>query len=393
MFNNISDEMVIFSHKVRVLFIEDKVSREYDTISNISIFFSKIDTASNYDEATQYFNNNKYDLIITSLDENPKDGLKWLSKIRDISRDITILLISSTTTKESFTELIKLGIDAFIMRPVNIQQFSEVIHKTIDKLKNKQDVYEYRINLESKLQQQLKTLRQKDEILAYQSKLAAMGEMMDAVAHQWKQPLNIINLEIDMLRYDYMDNLITEQYCDNLQQKILDQTLHMQSTLDEFRTFLRPDKETNNFLISSVIDKSLKLINDELLKNKINITKNIQDETYINGIENEFKHLILNLINNSKDAFNEKDIKYRNITFDIYIEDNYLIMTVHDNAGGIPEHVIDKIFDANITTKPTSKGTGIGLYMSKQIVQKHKGDITVKNVDDGAQFTAKFLVD
>ncbi|MEA3352621.1 MAG: HAMP domain-containing sensor histidine kinase [Campylobacterota bacterium] len=136
----------------------------------------------------------------------------------------------------------------------------------------------------------------------------------------------------------------------------------------------------------------MNLVKDDLLKNKIQIEKNIESEKALNGVENEFKHLIINLVNNAKDAFNENNIKSRVIKFSVYLDGSYLILKVTDTAGGIPEHVIDKIFDANVTTKEESKGTGIGLYMSKQIVQKHKGEISVSNVDHGAQFSAKFLI-
>jgi len=386
----VHDDLIQFSHTLKVLFVEDTKSINCNSSDMLSIFFSNIDVVSSSEEAYEHFEANKYSLIITSLNMEYINGLSLISKIRKISKDIAILLISSNTNKYNLSKLITLGIDGFIIRPVSVKQFSDVMHKTLEKLKNKQELYEYRINLEKKVQDQVAILREKDKILAQQSKLAAMGEMMDAVAHQWKQPLNIINMKTDMLRYDYEDGNVDQKYCDRLCDKVISQTKHMKNTLDEFRTFLRPDKEKEMFSLSSIIDNVVLLVNDELLKYAIEIEKNIQDDLKIEGIKNEFKHLILNLISNSKDAFNENNIKNRVIKFNIFDENKKIVLEVIDNAGGIPQKSIDKIFDANFTLKPKGKGTGIGLYMSKQIVQKHHGEISVSNTSDGAKFRIVF---
>ena len=197
-------------------------------------------------------------------------------------------------------------------------------------------------------------------------------------------------MKADMLRYDCEDGYVDQEYCDNLYEKITSQTKHMTNTLDEFRTFLRPDKQTEKFSISSIIDNVLLLVNDELIKYSIAIEKDIKNDLMLDGIKNEFKHLILNLISNSKDAFNEKDIQNRVIRFSIFKSENKIVLEVLDNAGGIPQKSIDKIFDANYTLKPKGKGTGIGLYMSRQIVQKHQGEIFVENINDGAKFRIVF---
>lgn len=383
----ITDEITNFSHKVRVLFVKCVECDIQESMELLTIFFSNIDIVYDGEEALRYFNLKKYDLIVTGLNLPKLHGIELITRIRDVSKHITILPISSTTNIYDFTELIKLGIDGFIIRPLEIKQFTEVIYKTIDKLKNKEELYQYKINLEQKVQEQVDILRQKDKTLAYQSKLASMGEMIDAVAHQWKQPLNIINMRIDMLRYDYEDNNINKEYCEKLSSDIISQTSHMQNTLDEFRTFLRPDKQKKAFSIPLIIDKVLLLVKDEMLKYKIEIEKDIEENIEIDGIENEFKHLILNLISNSKDAFVENNIDNRKIRFKLYKNENKVILEISDNAGGIPKHIIDNIFEANVTSKSEGKGTGIGLYMSSQIIKKHNGGISVKNVENGSMFT------
>ena len=271
--------------------------------------------------------------------------------------------------------------------------------KRLDKILNQNDkqqlqlikvndeLDEYKNHLEEKVQQEITKREEKEKMLLQQSKLAAMGEMMDAVAHQWKQPINIINMQVDMMGYDFEDGLVNEEYINKFQDNVSSQVQHMTSTLNEFRSFFRPNKEASSFDIKQMVDKVLLLVKDEFMKNQITIIIDDEQNFSLNGIENEFKHLILNIINNSKDAFNDNNIKNRKIQINILNDENSKSIEIIDNAGGIPEHVIEDIFKANVTTKAEGKGTGIGLYMSSQIATKHNGILNVNNINDGAKFT------
>ncbi len=227
----------------------------------------------------------------------------------------------------------------------------------------------------------------KDKIIEQQSRLAAMGEMIDSVAHQWKQPLNAISMMVELLKDDYLDGEVNEYYIDELDATVRMQIEHMVTTLSEFRNFLRPSTKNDTFHMSSVLDTTQILMKDELISQNIHIEQYIDENIKIFGNKNEYKHLFINLINNSIDAFNERKIKVRNIKIDIYRKENKTYIDVSDNAGGIPEHIIDDIFKANITSKAIGKGTGIGLYMSSKIVTKNNGKISVQNIKDGAKFT------
>ena len=231
------------------------------------------------------------------------------------------------------------------------------------------------------------TSSQRGTMLVQQSKMAAMGEMMDAVAHQWKQPLNSISMMNDMIKDDFKDGIVDEEYINDMTETTHMQIAHMVNTLSEFRNFFRPAQDSKDFLVGECIESVQVLMKDELLKNTINLTVDIQDDITIFGLINEFKHLFLNLLSNSIDAFNEKGISSREIAIRSYIKDDNGIIEFEDNANGIPTHVIADIFKPNVTTKADGKGTGIGLYMSSQIVQKHNGVIDVKNVNSGAMFT------
>ena len=231
---------------------------------------------------------------------------------------------------------------------------------------------------------------QNEKMLIQQSKMAAMGEMMDAVAHQWKQPLNALSMYADIIKNDYEDGLVDKSYVEQFRDDIQMQIDHMVNTLDEFRTFFRPSQEDENFQLLAVINTVLILTKDDLLKNRSNVSIDQSDPIFIDGSANEFKHLILNIINNAKDAFRDNNIEKRKISIRLIKDGQGKRMEIEDNAGGIPAEIINDIFKSNVTTKDEGKGTGIGLYMSTQIATKHNAVLSVKNKNDGACFTIAF---
>jgi C4-dicarboxylate-specific signal transduction histidine kinase len=229
-----------------------------------------------------------------------------------------------------------------------------------------------------------------EKLLLQQSKMAAMGEMLDAVAHQWKQPLNALSMYVELIGMDYKDELLDETYIKDFQKDVQLQIRHMTETLSTFRNFFRPDGKMQNFHLKEIIDDVLLLAKDELIKNNIEVTTQVQDDFEIYGSKNELRHLILNLISNAKDAFEDNAIKERFITVKLFKEEKKKVLEVHDNAGGVPRNIINTIFKANVTTKEEGKGTGIGLYMSTQIAQKHHAQLSVANINNGACFRVLF---
>ncbi len=227
----------------------------------------------------------------------------------------------------------------------------------------------------------------KDKLLEQQSKMAAMGEMMDAVAHQWKQPLNSIAMMTDMLKTDFENGIVDKKYIEEMTYTENLQIDHMINTLNEFRNFFRPLNDNEKlFYLSDCITSVQILMKDELISHNVNMHINIEHQLSVFGLQNEFKHLFINLINNSIDAFDSKQ-QNRDIFIRAYNRDSYTFIEFEDNAGGISKDVIKDVFKPNITTKQKENGTGIGLYMSSQIVQKNHGSIDVHNSEKGAFFT------
>ncbi len=252
-------------------------------------------------------------------------------------------------------------------------------------LKANEELDIYKNDLEKKVQEEIEKREEKEKMLLEQSKFAAMGEMIDAIAHQWAQPLNILNMYNQTLLYDFEAEKIDKEYIENFQKKVFSTIEHMNSTLNDFRTFFRPNKEIENFCLLDCIKNVCLFVKDEFIKEQINISLNIPSDISVFAIEAEFKHIILNIINNSKDAFIQNKIKNRQINIEAFNKENLIFIEISDNAGGISEEIIDKVFDANFTTKE-DKGSGAGLYMSSLIAQKNHIDLEVKNIDEGVLF-------
>eukprot|EP01029_Cantina_marsupialis_P005232 TRINITY_DN15658_c0_g2_i1.p1 TRINITY_DN15658_c0_g2~~TRINITY_DN15658_c0_g2_i1.p1 ORF type:complete len:316 (+),score=37.86 TRINITY_DN15658_c0_g2_i1:486-1433(+) len=255
-------------------------------------------------------------------------------------------------------------------------------------LEANEELDEYKNNLELKVEEEIKKREENERLLLEQSKFAAMGEMIDAIAHQWAQPLSLLKMRLSMMDFDFENGEVDKKYILDLQQKSYTIIEHMNNTLNEFRTFFKQTKDIESFKIKQMIEKVLLLVKDEFIKHLITIELEVIDDFEIIAIENEFKHILLNIINNSKDAFLSNNIKDKKIVIKTYKNKNENIIEINDNAGGIEENIINDIFKAHISTKK-DEGSGIGLYMSYQIAQKNNTKLSAKNIKDGVQFLIK----
>lgn len=225
-------------------------------------------------------------------------------------------------------------------------------------------------------------------------KMVVMGKMIDSIAHQWTQPLSVISLYSKMLVEDYKYNIIDAQYISEITGKVDLQINHLLNTLHEFRNFLRPTKPSDSFYLKDAVKSVLVLLQDVIKGNQIsvNINENPEDNLELYGSKSEFENVIINIINNSKDAFIENKVKKRVIDINIFLS-NKKYIEISDNAGGIPLNILDNIFDINFTTKDKNGGTGVGLYLTKLILDKLYADIRVENINSGAKFTIVFKKD
>ncbi|MGA1933458.1 sensor histidine kinase [Arcobacter sp. YIC-464] len=254
---------------------------------------------------------------------------------------------------------------------------------------NKQ-LLELNKDLEKKVLNALKEKEEQQQLLLQQSKLAAMGEMIGNIAHQWRQPLNALGLVMQNIKVSYEMNELDDAFMERSVQKVNLLTSEMSNTIDDFRNFFKPNKDKQIFSLDTAINKSLSLIEATFKHHEITIVKNINKNIYTKGFPNEFNHSLLNILNNAKDAFEQTKIEEKIIKVDVFKEGDFSIVKIEDNAGGISKKFQDKIFEPYFTTKEEGKGTGIGLYMSKIIIEHNTdGKLIYKDLGEGSSFIIK----
>jgi signal transduction histidine kinase len=214
-----------------------------------------------------------------------------------------------------------------------------------------------------------------------------MGEMINNIAHQWRQPLNTLGLAIQQLSLYYDLGKFDRNFLSQSTDRSMGLIQHMSKTIDDFRHYFRPDKEKIKFNVHEAIVNTLSLLEGSLQNPRISIEIVAKNESVIDGFQNEYVQVILNILINARDAFIEKEIDDPRVTITICGEDSSSVVTIADNAGGIPVEIIGKIFDPYFTTKGPQRGTGIGLFMSKAIIEKNMGGrLIVRNIAKGAEF-------
>lgn len=236
------------------------------------------------------------------------------------------------------------------------------------------------ISYKKEIDKYIKENTKQQHILSQQSKMAAMGEMLGNIAHQWRQPLSVITTVATGMKLQKEFNTLDDKVFNESIENITNSAQYLSNTIDDFRNFFKTDKEENSFNINDIFEKVFKLIKVSFKNHEIQFIKEI-DNFDIFGLENEFIQALINILNNSKDALIEKS-NPRLIFINAYKNKNKIIIKIKDNAGGIDEKIIDKICEPYFTTKHQSQGTGIGLFMTEEIIVKHmKGSLNVSNVE------------
>lgn len=244
--------------------------------------------------------------------------------------------------------------------------------------------------LNQEVQLQLEIIRKKDEQLQHQSRLVQMGEMLNMIAHQWRQPLSAISATTSLLTAKIMLNNYEKEIFLEEMGRVEKYTQLLSTTIDDFRNFFSTTKEKEAVTLKELVETTLNILKPILQSQSIKVTTLYGSKETLSLYKNELCQVILNILKNSQDSFVEKKIKNPHIFIQTYEEDNFLCIKIEDNAGGINKNNIDKIFDLYFSTKSHKHGTGIGLYMSKIIVEDHcGGKIDVKSSQNKSTFYIK----
>lgn len=243
------------------------------------------------------------------------------------------------------------------------------------------ELQELNRSLEERIVHEVELSRQKDEIMFRQSRLASMGEMIGNIAHQWRQPLNALSLIIQSFQMKRMAGVeLSNTFIDEQTKEGMALASMMSETIDDFRNFFKPNRQIEQFSLKERMNHSLQLIKEYYTKSGIEMMLSVREDADIYGYPNEFSQVVMNLFSNAKDALEENEIENKLIEAVIYKQEDKAIIQVIDNGGGIDEVVRQKMFEPYFTTKHKASGTGIGLYMSQQIIEKQmQGSIIAEN--------------
>lgn len=241
--------------------------------------------------------------------------------------------------------------------------------------------------LEERIAATVTELRKKDELLIHQSRLAAMGELLTSIAHQWRQPLNNIAVYIQKIQFLSRSGELTQEDMDQDIAEMLEILLKMSATIDDFRTFFQRDAIKREFVLEKVVNKVVALSRSLFEEQGIRVTLEAAYDIRTVGFSNEYAQALMNILHNARDILLERQVADPQISIAIFSEAGHSVVTVRDNGGGIPVEIMPQIFDPYFTTKGPATGTGIGLYMARTLIERNmEGRLTARNVDNGAEF-------
>lgn len=340
----------------------------------ISSYFHHTEIIQSGEKALKLHTAGRYNVIYLDLNLNDMHGLEFIKNIKNYDPEQLFIVFVSQEDANDIFGLIKLGISSFIYKPLSVDN---VIRVTRTMLAN---LLQDSIHQDPHLNQQL---------LIQQQKLAQSGEMISMIAHQWRQPLSAITTIIGTLRtklsLDYYQNTPDpfarlEEDLEAAFNRIEESAVYLSKTINDFRNFYRPKQSESKFNVAAAIDQVCRMVMIENDIEKIQFCFDFDRTIMIDSYQNELMQVLINLLNNSRDALKEHQILYPRISISLKQKNEMITIDVLDNGLGIKDETINKIFDPYFSTKSKKNGTGIGLYMCQTIVQSHlKGSIAVSN--------------
>jgi two-component system, NtrC family, sensor kinase len=364
-----------FSNAISLLFVNDDPVCTRHFVNILENFFPNVTIAKNGEEAYLLYTKKHFDIIITDITMPIMDGIDLCKKIRETNSDQVIIISSAHDDNKALLELINLEIDAFIIKPVQLQSLIALLGKFSKRIHDSKELAKF-----YRLQQEKS--EEKDHLLAHQNRLASMGEMLSNIAHQWRQPLNVLAILTQKVELFYEEGILDSTTLQALHKKQMLQIEKMSTTIDDFRNFFKPNKHKECFLLQERIAQLVQLVETSLQKDQIEFECNVTTDIKLIGYPNEFIQVLINIISNAQDAFREYKCIDPKITLNFEKKEHSVLLKIVNNGPIIHKDAITQIFDPYFTTKGDKNGTGIGLYMSKMIIEDNmKGKLEVTNGD------------
>jgi signal transduction histidine kinase len=370
MMNRIQEIYNFLSHTpAQALWIGACISYEYGFRIPIKHYISNIKTNNHifgYTTSQEYFN-----------EENHPNTF----------HNHTFVMAAISEANDKYIDLVEYKDDNISPFEIANKNLYSIMHKTANELNRLTENLEIRVeqrtkelkdlndDLQIRIDDAVREVKRQTAIMNQQSRLASMGEILENIAHQWRQPLNSVSWILNDIRFKSELGKRDEIDIEEVASKINNSIQFLSNTVDDFRKFVDKSDMAQTFNLKTTIESTIKIIEDTFKQLNIQVVLDCDKNITYKGYENDIKHTVMNLINNARDAFEEKGIKNGKISIRVYHEKDELIITVQDNAGGIPKPILKNIFEPYFTTKHKTKGTGLGLYMSKNMIDRVHGTI------------------
>jgi len=376
---------------ISVLYVEDKAEIRDELFEILSLYLDEVYTATNGKEGFEQFREHRPDLIITDIQMPIMSGLDMIEKIRQEDQNIPIIVTSAFNETSYLLKAIDLGVEHYLLKPIMIERLQTCLNKVSTSLIQERELKAYQLYLEERVQEE-KSLREAEEsLLIEKNKSYEVGQMVSVIAHQWKQPLHYLNLLIEDLGMEYDYQPLSAEYIKDFVKNGTARVSFLTETMDNFLNFYKTNPNKSDFSVSGVIKEISLFLEMSYQSQGIKIEMEIENDFSLHGIENEFQQVILNLINNAKEAFHGQKRADSIIKVCLKKDMDKGKIIISDNAGGIQDEFLQKVFDLEFTTKDS--GNGIGLYLVKKIVQERfNGNIDVSNNALGAEFELVFTI-
>lgn len=383
------------NHNRTILVVDDSGFIRKHIVALLEIREYHVLSAEHGEKALEILQNSeqKIDLIILDLEMPGINGEKVLRYIRKNNElaETPVLVLSGTQNKELVSRVLKHGANDFMKKPFSIEELVLKSKMLIEYFESKAKLAELNTHMQEQIEKEVVRFQEQERMMLQQSRLAAMGEMIGNIAHQWRQPLNALSLTIHKLNLAQEYNKLTPEYLRETVDKADSLIERMSQTIDDFRNFFKPEKEKQAFLMEDAIRNVMQIMESSFENQNIQVESKFSHTTPMVGYASEFQQVLLALLSNARDAIMAKHQESGGMIRICGCEtEKEIRLCIQDNGGGIPETVLPHVFEPYFTTKSAS-GTGIGLYMSKRIIEGNMGgSLTVQNENDGALFKITF---
>ncbi len=348
-----------------LLYVEDDQNTQDALKDILELKVKELYIASNGEEGLECYKKYTPDIVLTDINMPKMNGIEMSKAIKLLNPYQPIAILTAFNEPVFLKQAINLGIDKYIVKPItNIELFFQP-------LKNIAKILQYDIDK-----------KRMEEQLYKSERMAAMGEMIGNISHQWRQPLSVISTASTGMIMQKEYGLLTDELLNKACYMINDNAQYLSKTIDDFINFIKGERKKAVFSLKKDIESFLHLVEGTIKSNNINIILDLQDDIDIDGYNNELTQCLINIFNNAKDALIEQNIEDKYIFISTSTENKNAIIEIKDNAKGIPKDILSKIFDPYFTTKHKSQGTGLGLHMTYNlIVDGMDGTIDASNID------------